>query len=442
MRPLILTLALWTLLLPGVAWASSGDPSAPVLLGLAVILVAAKLGGGLFAKLRLPPVLGELLFGVLLGNLGLVGVPAFDGLRADPAMDLLAGIGVVVLLFEVGLETDAKGMLAVGLPSLLVALVGMVVPFLLGYGFGVYFMPEASLHTHLFMGAALTATSVGITARVLKDLNRLHLPEARIVLGAAVIDDVLGLVVLAVVSGIVTVGTVSAGTASVILLKAVGFLAIAFLAGKWLAPYLGRVSMALGSGTKLGAALVFCFVLSYLADAVGLATIVGAFAAGLILEEAHFHPPLRDDSLDVEFEKGRLEVQPHVPSLQELTHPLSSILVPIFFVLMGMRVHLETFADPTVLGEAAALALAAFLGKQVCGLAVRKRYNRLAIGLGMVPRGEVGLIFAAIGKSLGAVDDATYASIVIMVVVTTLVTPPLLKWSLERGERLTGQKLF
>ncbi len=438
MRFLKLAPALCVVLLTAVAWASGGghgDPSASVLLGLAVILVAAKLGGGLFEKFRLPPVLGELLFGILLGNMGLIGVPLFDKLRADPAMDLLASIGVVVLLFEVGLETDAKGMLAVGLPSLLVAVVGMIVPFLLGYGYGLYFMPEASFHTHLFMGAALTATSVGITARVLKDLNRLHLPEARIVLGAAVIDDVLGLVVLAVVSGIVTVGTVSAGTAGLILLKAVGFLTVAFLAGKWLAPYLGRAAMALGSGTKLGAALVFCFVLSYLADAVGLATIVGAFAAGLILEEGHFHTPLRDKGLDVAFEKGEARVRDHAPSLQELTHPLSSILVPVFFVLMGMRVHLETFADPTVLGEAAALALAAFAGKQVCGLAVRKSYNRLAIGLGMVPRGEVGLIFAAIGKALGAVNDATYASVVIVVVVTTLVTPPLLKWSLERGER-------
>lgn len=395
------------------------------MLGLAVILAAARLGGGLFGRLGLPPVLGELLLGILLGNLGLAGVGLFDGIRADPSMDLLARIGVVILLFEVGLETDATGMLAVGLPSLLVAVVGMVAPFLLGYAYGVFFMPQASLHTHLFMGAALTATSVGITARVLKDLGRLHLPEARIILGAAVIDDALGLVVLAVVSGIVTAGMVTAGTATVILMKAVGFLVVAFLAGRWMAPHIGRTAMALGAGTKLAASLVFCFVLSFLADAVGLATIVGAFAAGLVLEEAHFHPPMLGPGGDD---------PATAPSLQELTHPLSSTLVPVFFVLMGMRVHLETFADPTVLAEAGALILAAFAGKQVCGLAVRRGYNRLAIGLGMVPRGEVGLIFASIGKSLGAVDNATYASVVLVVVVTTLVTPPLLKWSLERGD--------
>jgi Kef-type K+ transport system membrane component KefB len=433
-RPLTPALALCIVLFPVVAGAAEGhgDPSAPVLLGLAVILVAAKLGGGLFERLGAPPVLGELIFGVLLGNAGLVGFPMFEGLRADPAMDLLARIGAVILLFEVGLETDARGMLAVGLPSLMVAAVGMAAPFLLGYGFSLYLLPQAPLGTHLFIGATLTATSVGITARVLKDLNKLDLPESRIILGAAVIDDVLGLVVLAVVSGIVTTGATSAGTVLFILFKAVGFLTAAMLVGKLVAPYLGRAAMALGTGTKLGAALVFCFVLSYLADAIGLATIVGAFAAGLILEEAHFHPPLRGEAVDVEFEPSRLDVHAQTPSLQQLTHPVSSILVPVFFVLMGMQVRLETFADLKVLGEAAVLTGAAFVGKQACSLAVRRGYNRLAIGLGMVPRGEVGLIFASIGKGLGAVDDALFSSVVIVVVVTTLVTPPFLKWSLER----------
>ena len=434
MKHLKIALALGIVLFPLIAGATEGhgDPSAPVLLGLAVILVAARLGGGLFERLGAPPVLGELIFGVLLGNAGLVGFPLFEGLRADLSMDLLARIGVVILLFEVGLETDAKGMLAVGLPSLLVAVVGMVAPFFLGYGLSLYLKPYASQGTHLFIGAVLTATSVGITARVLKDLNKLDLPESRIILGAAVIDDVLGLVVLAVVSGIVTTGVMSAGTVLFILFKAVGFLTAAMLVGKLVAPYLGRAAMALGTGTKLGAALVFCFVLSYLADAIGLATIVGAFAAGLILEEAHFHPPLRGEALDVAVRGEYVAVQTPTPSLQQLTHPLSSILVPVFFVLMGMQVRLETFADPKVLGIAAALTLAAFAGKQVCGLAVRRGYNRTAIGLGMVPRGEVGLIFASIGKRLGVMDNALFSSVVIVVVVTTLVTPPFLKWSLEK----------
>lgn len=431
-HPVILLLV-GGILFPLTAWAADGhgDPSAPVLLGLAILLVAARLGGGLFKLFGAPPVLGELICGVLLGNLGLAGIPVFENLRLDPGMDLLARIGVVILLFEVGLETDTRDMLSVGLPSLLVALVGMVAPFFLGYGLGLYLLPQAPASTHLFLGATLTATSVGITARVLKDMNRLNTPESGIILGAAVIDDILGLVVLAVVSGFVTAGAVSLAGTMAILLKAVGFLVIAFLVGRRVAHYLGGVATALGDGAKLVAALVFCFVISYLADAIGLATIVGAFAAGLILEEGHFHPPLRG---------WRVHPQAHTPSLQELTHPIATILVPVFFVLMGMQVRLETFADLKVLGQAGVLIVAAFVGKQVCGLAVSRSYNRLAIGLGMVPRGEVGLIFASIGKNLGAVDDAIFSSVVIMVIFTTLVTPPLLKWSLGRTTAMTVTK--
>ncbi|MBI4531159.1 MAG: cation:proton antiporter, partial [Candidatus Latescibacteria bacterium] len=347
-----ITLALLVVLFPITVGAAENhsDPSAPVLLGLAIVLIAAKLGGGLFERLSLPPVLGELIFGALLGNAGLIGLHLFEELRTDPSMDLLARIGVVVLLFEVGLESDVKGMLATGLPSLMVAVVGMVAPFLLGYGLGLALLPEASSDTYLFIGATLTATSVGITARVLKDIGQLDRPESRIILAAAVIDDVLGLIVLAVVSGIVTSGVVSGTTVTLIFLKAIGFLVAAIFVGKWVAPYLGRAAMALGSGSKLAAALVFCFILSYLADSLGLATIVGAFAAGLILEEGHFHPPLRD---------GSPNRQTNTPTLHALTHPFSSILVPVFFVLMGMQIRLEAFTNLSVLGIAAALTVVA-----------------------------------------------------------------------------------
>ena len=424
--------ALWIILFPIASEAAEGhgDPSANVLLGLAVILVAAKLGGSLFERYRMPPVLGELIFGVILGNAVLVGIPLFEGMRHDTGVDLLARIGVVVLLFEVGLETDVEGMLAVGGRSLMVAAVGMIAPFFMGYGVSLYLLPDAPFATHLFIGATLTATSVGITARVLKDLGQLERPEARIILGAAVVDDVLGLVVLAVVSAIVTAGSVSLLTMGVILLKAFGFLVGALLFGKWLAPYLGRAANALGGGTKVSIAFVFCFLLSFLADFIGLATIVGAFAAGLILEEGHFLPPLRGEDEHVDLQN--FSHMPHALSLQQLTNPLSSILVPVFFVMMGMHVRLETFVDPSVLGLAGALTLVAFISKQACGLAVQKG-SRMTVGLGMVPRGEVGLIFASIGRGLGAIDDGVYSSIVIVVVATTLVTPPFLKWSIMKS---------
>lgn len=425
---------------------SSGhsDPVAPVLLALTVILASAKLGGELFERMNQPAVLGELIVGVILGNLALLN-PAWDffgPLRVDhitvswaSAVDTLARIGVILLLFEVGLESNVAEMRKVGVSSFLVATVGVVAPFALGYLASQMFItkvPDAILemnpafdisNIHLFIGATLCATSVGITARVLKDLGKLHIKEARIVLGAAVIDDVMGLIILAVVAGIIVAaetGT-SMDLASVLQITAVaiGFLVGAIVVGLTLVPrLLKQISVLRTHGVMLISALLFCFLFSYLANVAGLAAIVGAFAAGLILEEVHF----------TEFKEKK--------HLHDLLTPVTTFLVPIFFVVMGIQVRLETFLNMNVLGLALALTVAAFIGKQVCGLAVvEKGLDRLSVGLGMVPRGEVGLIFASIGKGLGVVDDSIFSAVVIMVIATTLVTPPLLKFSLARGER-------
>jgi Kef-type K+ transport system membrane component KefB len=281
---------------------------------------------------------------------------------------------------------------------------------------------------HAFLGAVLTATSVGITARVLRDLRESGSDEAKIILGAAVIDDVLGLIILAVVSGIITAagagGSLSVASIAWIAGKAVGFLAVAVIAGRILTPHLFRLAARIRvPGALLVSGLVFCFFLAYLAARVGLAPIVGAFAAGLVLEPVVFEA----------FEESRQH------SLEWFLHPLSLFLVPIFFVLTGLRVDLSSFADPAVLALAAALTVAAWIGKQACMLGVvQSGVDRLSVGLGMVPRGEVGLIFANIGATLVISDEpvitpSTYAAVVIMVVVTTLVTPPSLQWSLRRA---------
>lgn len=424
------------------------DPVASVLVALSVILIAAKLGSEIFERIGQPGVLGELVFGVMLGNLALINSDwsFFEPLRVVPVVgswpvviDSLARIGVILLLFEVGLESNIAEMRRVGISALMVAMLGVIAPFLLGFGVSWFFIkdvPAAILsvtpnfdltNIHLFVGATLCATSVGITARVLKDLGKLQIKEARIVLGAAVIDDVLGLVILAVVAAIVVAAETGVpldpGSVLGIIALAVGFLVGALMIGLVLVPkamkYIARLRT---HGVMLIFALIFCFALSYLANAVGLATIVGAFAAGLILEEVHF----------VNFRERK--------SVHELLGPITTILVPIFFVLMGIQVRLETFVRVEVLGMALGLTAAAFIGKQVCGLAVvEKGLNRMSVGFGMVPRGEVGLIFASIGKGLGVIDDALFSAVIIMVMVTTLMTPPLLKWSLSRSRRFTTQ---
>jgi Na+:H+ antiporter len=315
----------------------------------------------------------------------------------------------------------------VGLSSLLVAAHGVAAPFGLGWLVGALIVPSAGPYVHAFLGAALTATSVGITARVLQDLGRSQTAEARIILGAAVIDDVLGLVILAVVSGVIAAaaqgGTVSAGAVAVILGKAAVFLLGSLGLGIALSPRLFRFASRLQTrGVLLALGLAFCFFLSWLAAVVGLAPIVGAFAAGLVLEDVHYRDFV-----------GRGE-----HGLEELVKPISGFLVPVFFVLMGMRTDLRAFADLSILGLAAALIVAAIVGKQVCAAGVLGRgLDRLSIGLGMIPRGEVGLIFANIGLTLtvnGApvLRPSTYSAIVIVVIVTTLVTPPALRWSLGR----------
>jgi Kef-type K+ transport system membrane component KefB len=424
------------------------DPIAPTLLALAAILIAAKLFGGFSERCGLPAVLGELIGGIILGNLVLIipGWSFFEPLRMTPvqgywpiAVDALARLGVIVLLFEVGIESTVKGMVKVGGSSFLVAVLGVIAPLFLGYWASWAFIrsvpPELARivpagfspsYMHLFIGSVLCATSVGITARVFKDLGRLQTKEAQVVLGAAVIDDVLGLIVLAVVSGIVSSAgsgrPVAFGAVFRLILIAVVFLGGTLSAGVLLVPrIIKQLSRLRTNGIALVSALVFSFLLAYLAHAVGLAPIVGAFAAGLLLEEIHF--------------RGfKEEIQ-----LQKLIGPVSSFLVPIFFVTMGIQVRLESFANMSIMGLAAGLTAAAILGKQICGLGALEKMDRLSIGVGMIPRGEVGLIFASIGKNLKVIDDATFSAVVIMIIVTTLITPPLLSYTLSRKKEVASR---
>jgi Kef-type K+ transport system membrane component KefB len=406
------------------------DPVTPVVLALAIILAGAKLGGHLAVRMGQPAVLGELVAGVALGSAELVGIGWVHPIERDPNVDILARLGVLILLFEVGLESTVRDMLKVGLPSLLVAVLGVVAPFALGWGVGALLLPDKSVYVHVFLGATLTATSVGITARVLQDLGRSQSPEARVILGAAVIDDVLGLVILAVVGGMIAAvnqgDSLSYIEVGFVLGKAVGFLFGALALGVYFSPKVfGQASRLSGRGVLLATALVFCFALAYLSSIIGLAPIVGAYAAGLILEPVHV----------------RHFVDRGEQSVEDLVHPISTFLVPVFFVIMGMRVDLGAFARWDVLGLAALLTLAAILGKQACSLgAFGHRLDRLSIGIGMVPRGEVGLIFANIGLGLTVagervIDEAVFSAVVIMVIVTTMATPPALKWSLARAPR-------
>ncbi len=413
---------------------AGADPVASVALHLAIILVAARFGGELAVRAGQPAVLGELLVGVALGNATLLGVGVFEPIKTDVAVDMLARLGVLVLLFEVGLESTVRQMLKVGWTALAVALIGVAAPFLLGWGVGAWLLPEAGIYVHAFLGATLCATSVGITARVLQDMDLAQSAEARVILGAAVIDDVLGLVVLAVVTGIIVAAdagsSLSYGSIGIMVAKSAFFLFASIAVGVLVAPRLFELASRLRArGALLATGLAACFALAWLAGVIGLAPIIGAFAAGLVFEDLHYK----------EF-KDRGE-----HGLEELVHPIGSFLVPVFFVLMGMQTDLRSFTQPGVLALAGALTVAAIAGKQACSLGVlTPGVDRLAVGIGMVPRGEVGLIFANIGLGLviageRVIGPSVYSAVVVMVIVTTMITPPALKWSFSRsGSRRPG----
>ncbi len=388
-------------------------PIATLLVSLAAILLGAKLFGDFAERIGQPAVLGELVAGVLLGP-SLFGIIPAEGALAD-VLHVVAELGVILLLFEIGLETDLREMFRVGPAALAVAGVGVVLPFALGYlywtGGGPGVPLESASTAAIFVGATLTATSVGITARVLSDLGRMRTREARIILGAAVIDDVLGLVILTVVTGIVAGGAVSLlGTARVLGI-AVGFLVVAVVLGRLIAPRLLRIAEGMRvRGVLVATAVAVAFGLAGLAELAGSAHILGAFAAGLILSGTHQFDTIERD-----------------------LKPVASIFAPVFFVVVGASVDLRLL-DPSREGAGGLLLLTlllsvlAIVGKVAAGWAAPwERYRRLAVGVGMVPRGEVGLIFANIGLRSGVINDAVFSALLLVVMISTFVAPPALK---------------
>jgi Kef-type K+ transport system membrane component KefB len=428
------------------ALAAGGGAVGENLLWLALILMSARLFAPLAQRVGFPAVLGELLLGVLLGNLSLLGIQLFDTIAKDPIVAFLAELGVVVLLLQIGLETRLADLVKVGGRAFAVGSVGIAVPFALGaFVVGPWLLPGLAHNAYLFLGATLAATSVGITGRVFRDLGKLGTPAARIVLGAAVIDDVLGLVILAVVSSLVKVGSVSVGQVSWIVLQAVLFLAGSIWIGRMIAPHSSRWLARLDAGPSMLFAQVLAtgLALAWLAHAIGLAPIIGAFAAGLLFEPLFLKDfdrpqivrdiePLLPQGDPTLAERLRPILVKHAGHQHEhMIEPIGYFFVPVFFVLTGMQVDLRTLADPAIVAVALGVTVAAVVGKLVAGYFAGS-VGRWVVGWGMVPRGEVGLIFAMVGKQLGVMDEAMFSVIVIMVILTTLITPPVLTLLLRR----------
>ncbi|HAC62375.1 MAG TPA: sodium:proton antiporter [Cyanothece sp. UBA12306] len=423
---------------------------AGVLLSLIFIYLASKLGGELSKLVDLPPVLGELVAGAIVGvsALHLLVFPEngavasdsvvmtilqqFAGLSADSiqevfatqseVLSVLAEIGVIILLFEIGLESDLRELQKVGSRAAIVAVVGVVAPFIAGT-IGLILIFNMATIPAIFAGAALTATSIGITSKVLSELGQLKSTEGQIIVGAAVIDDVLGIIVLAVVASLAKTGEVDLMNLVYLIISATAFLLGSILLGQFFNKSFVAIAEKLQTRGKLVIpALIFAFAMAFLANVIHLEAILGAFAAGLVLDETDKRKELDQQII-----------------------PIADILVPVFFVCVGAKVDLSVL-NPNSADNRQGLVIAAFLivvaiiGKIITGWSIfgQEKINRLAIGIGMIPRGEVGLVFAGIGAASGVLDKPLQAAIIIMVILTTFIAPPLLRFAFKgEGQSLT-----
>ncbi|MBA2648104.1 MAG: cation:proton antiporter [Legionella sp.] len=463
--------------IPLLAMASSGsthtDPVTSVILVVTTLLFFSIMGRYIARCLNQPGVLGELLMGIFIGNcfyffhshliiilregssifdvVGnmLGGVPlkeavtkvisnqhyaqqviqALSGhqgtelIKIAYVVDIFSRYGVIFLLFMVGLESSVEELKHTGKESVIVALLGVIAPMLLGFGIAYVLMPTSSYVVDLFIAATLSATSIGITARVLSEMKKLRTREARTILGAAMLDDILGLIILAVVSSVVLSGSVDLFVVCrIIVYSLVFFTTVLYFGPIIISKAIHFFRFLEPWEAKLFISFIFVMALSWLASIIQLSTIIGAFAAGVILHDGYFK------SYEA-YEKNR--------TIQDLVAPIESILAPMFFMVIGLQVKLETFYNWEVIVLAGGLTFAAILGKLLSGFGANAKDDRLLVGIGMLPRGEVGLVFASIGRTLGVISDNLFSAIIIMVIITTVMTPPLLKIRYARKKEST-----
>ncbi len=373
---------------------------AEVLTDLFVVLLAAKLGDELFKRLNQPAIVGEILAGLL------VGPSAFGLVEPSEALEVFAELGVVFLLFWVGLETRVSQLAQVGRPALLVGVLGVVLPFAGGFGLGVAAGEETA--TSVFIGAALVATSVGVTSAVLIELGALATRASRTILAAAVVDDILAMLLLAVAAGLAVEGAVDPASIATVVVLAVAFVGFVAFGGTRIArarPQL--LSAPRFSESPLLPAVILCLGLAGFAAHIGLAAIIGAFLAGLIVGETNEQHPVEDE-----------------------VAPLYAFFPPFFFAFIGIEVELAPFGDPGVLVFLLAVTLLAIVTKVLgawIGAASLGRRDAAFVAVGMVPRGEVGIIVAGVGHVAGVIGDELFAVIVAMSIATTLLVPPVLR---------------
>lgn len=453
-----ISLLIYFFLSPTFSFAAVTDSSAHGSVGttfllFAIILFVAKMGG-IVEKFKQPLVLGELIAGIFLSFLAYSGIQIISDIRTNEVIVFMAELGAMLLLFQIGLESNIAKISKVGGRAILVALTGVIVPFILGYFISPLIFPNADIISRLFIGASFVATSVGITSYVFKGFGVHKSRASQTVLGAAIIDDVLGLFVLSIIIALASGSSVDARYVLIISVKAFGFLFIAIFFGNFFAKALSKLFSLINTGTgmKLSLSIIFALLYSYVATLVGLAPIIGAFAAGLILDAVHFK------SFKVSFATSKLFLIKNKHSnisgyidefikesehthVERMVSSVGLIFVPIFFTFTGLQIDFGSFLNLNVYSSAIILAVVAIVGKVVSGIFASGNWKeKLLVGLAMVPRGEIGLIFITSGKVLGVISAEVFSTIVLVIVLTTFIAPPLIAHLLN-GDKKNIKKM-
>jgi Kef-type K+ transport system membrane component KefB len=418
------------------------------ILWIAVLLLFARIGG-FIKRWGQPRLIGEVIMGIILGNLILFGIPWFEGIQENEIITFLAEFGVVLLLFQAGLESNLEGMRKTGFRAILVACAGAVFPFILGaFVAAPLLLPNEPFTTHLFIGAALTATSVGIAATLFKQYGRIQSKEAQIVLGAAVMDDVLGMVLLPVLMAMVTASAITAWLIGSMALQAIVFLFGSVILGRIAAPHISRFFSLIdsGSGMKFTIAISTCLIFASLAGQIGIAPIIGAFAAGLFLDPVHFNTfrtRKTQRELNALAEKLSPEDRDMVKAtihhyedheVEDLIDPLARLMVPLFFITIGMAVDIPLLLNPVTILIALTILAVAVIARMAAALFAGKDANRALVGVSLIPNGEVGLVYAALGRELGVVNNEVFAIIITVMVLSTILAPLVLNWMLKNPD--------
>ncbi|MFN8769620.1 MAG: cation:proton antiporter [Neisseriaceae bacterium] len=423
----------------------------PVVFLWLVVFIFLSRSLSIVKKVGLPIVVGEILSGVILGDLGRFGITIFTSAESNEIIKFLAELGSIILMFEIGLESKLSDLRKNFRVGFIVALSGSILTFTGGFLVSKYLLPNDNILRNLLFGVITAATATGISAKTFKDMKIIRSREVKIVLVASIIDELFSILSFGIISSMILTTTVSLFHISIGLLQVLAFFIFAIVFGQWITPFITKWSIKIHAGInmKIGVLLIICFLFSWIAYISGLATVIGAFIAGLVLDQIYFNSfakssffiDLREIAYNMENTQVKQDLfnliqKQESRTLEELIKPLSLLFVPVFFIYIGLMLKVDILFQKNTLMLTLILLTISFAGRIISGFFTKKQYyklNNLVIGLGMTPIGEAGLIFAAFGKSMGLIDEVSLAAIVATLVISSIITPILIKFAINQN---------